>query len=84
MYTGSWLDLGPAVGFVSDLTPNHTVVGGHVAFNFDAYVGNLVLGLSASYQGGVPTSGVPDSWEGAMLLLFRVGGVFDVGARGDQ
>jgi hypothetical protein len=75
-----YLDLGPAVGFVSHLSPNHVVVGGHAALDFDAYAGNLVLGLSASYQGGVPTGGVPDYWEGAMLVLLRVGGVFDVGA----
>ena len=75
-----YLNLGPAVGVVSGMSPNHVVVGGHAALTFDAHVGSLSLGFSLAYDGGVPTGGVPDAWEGAILGMLRLGAVFDVGS----
>jgi hypothetical protein len=76
-----YLDVGPAVGIVSDATPNHTVLGAHVSATLDAHLGFLAVGVVLSYRGGVPAGGPPDAWEGAASSMLRLGAVFDVGGR---
>jgi hypothetical protein len=77
----AYVDLGPAIGFVSQMSPSHTVIGGRVSVAFDAHLGFFTLGTVLGYRGGVPISGPPDGWEGALTWLVRAGFVFDVARR---
>lgn len=74
-----YLDLGPSVGFVSHAPPgpDHTVVGGRVSAAADMQIWNFTIGPVLAYRGGVPLSGPPDGWEGAVTLLLRAGFAFD-------
>jgi hypothetical protein len=76
-----YFDVGPSVGFVSHAPPasDHTVLGGRVSIAADAQIWNFTLGPVLSYRGGVPLSGAPDNWEGALTVFLRAGLVFDVG-----
>jgi hypothetical protein len=74
-----YLDVGPAVGLVSEDNPSHAVAGAHVGLTFDAHLGYFVLGVAFAYRGGVPIAGPPDVWEGAASTMLRVGFVLDAG-----
>ena len=74
-----YLDVGPAVGLVSDDNPSHAVAGAHVGLTFDAHLGFFVLGVALAYRGGIPIAGPSDFWEGAASTMLRVGVVLDAG-----
>lgn len=59
--------------------PTHLVIGPRASLVLDLHIWNALIGIEAGYRGGVPV-GVPfTNWEGAIVLMFRVGLVMDVG-----
>jgi hypothetical protein len=75
------LDVGPALGVVTGDGLAHTVLGGRVGAEVGVRLLFFTLGLSASYQGGVPWSGVPDAWESAVTAMVKGGIVVDLARR---
>ncbi len=79
--TAVYLDVGPALGIVSHAgpSPDHAVLGGRVSATADLHLALFTVGIAAGYHGGVPLSGAPDAWEGALTAMLRAGVVLDFG-----
>jgi hypothetical protein len=74
-----YADIGPSIGIVTDAppAPDHNVLGARASVAADMQIWNFTIGPLVAYHGGVPLSGAPDGWEGALTFLVRVGLVFD-------